>query len=434
MLYLDKREFVKSTDSFLYYKSDGTCGYNLPNLTGEVVLSQNKEILDLCRKKGYDVKTLSSVLGLDDSLGLYEIFSYFFEGKLMSDTDMLEIIFNGLLNDSSYCYCLKIGVTFCWFKVNNRQLKKLGKMQFSEVISKFSVGKFMKRLRFNIAKSGINLNKVKFLVWEKEDLGSEFENYVLKYDCLKDFFSKIVGLKGLSCETVMRLLSKNILSQTIVNAENFVDCLNDSFMALGLYEKEGVLYSKGVFYKDYSSCTSSIFNSANCQYGVIIDCEGKKGGNGSPNMGLRELGGLIFCKYEDKLLSLDTFYCDEVILEDTLLKVLENYYSFKKERVINVLVYGSSDIAMLKTSVNNCCRSSVIKRFRNIFNFVDCRQYVVNYIRENKIEYEGKGSLSTLARAVGVYPVVPKHNPINDARTLFNILSKILQDSNSFVI
>ena len=78
MLYLDKREFVKSTDSFLYYKSDGTCGYNLPNLTGEVVLSQNKEILDLCRKKGYDVKTLSSVLGLDDSLGLYEIFSYFF--------------------------------------------------------------------------------------------------------------------------------------------------------------------------------------------------------------------------------------------------------------------------------------------------------------------------------------------------------------------
>mgnify|MGYP003405939742 CR=1 FL=1 len=52
--------------------------------------------------------------------------------------------------------------------------------------------------------------------------------------------------------------------------------------------------------------------------------------------------------------------------------------------------------------------------------------YVVNYIKKNEIKYEGKGSLSTLARAVGVYPVVPKHNPVNDARTLFNILSKIL--------
>ena len=434
MLYLDKREFVKSADSFLYYKSDKTCGYDLPNLTGETILSQNKDIIELCKKKGYEVKTLSSLLGLDDSLGLYEIFSYFFEGKLISDLDMLEIIFQGLLNDSSYCYCLKIGVNFCWFKVAGKQFKKLGKMQFSEVLSKFSVGKFMKRLRFNIAKSGINLNKVKFLVWEKEDLGSEFESYILKYDCLKDFFSKIIGLKGLSCETVMRLLSKDILGQVIVNAENFVDCLNDSFTALGVSEKEGVLYSRGVFYKDYSSCRSSIFNSSNCQYGIIIDCEGKKGGNGSPNMGLRELGGLIFCRHEDKLLSLDTFYCDEIILEDTLLKVLQNYSEFKKERRINVFVYGSSDVLMLRNSIMNCCKSRVAKQILGAFNFVDCRQYVINYIKRNEIEYEGKGSLTTLAKAVGVFPVVPKHKPVNDAKTLFNILSKILQDSNSFVI
>lgn len=434
MLYLDKREFVKSTDSFLFYKSDGTCGYSLPNLTNETILSQNEEILELCRKKGYEVKTLSSMLGLDDSLGLYEIFSYFFDGKIISDTDMLEIIFNGLLSDSKYCYCLKIGVTFCWFVLGDKQLNKLGIMQFSEVISKYTVGKFMKRLRFNIAKSGINLGKVKYLVWEREDLNPEFANYILSYDCLSSFFGKIEGLSGLSCENVMRLLIKNVSKKIIVNAENFVDCLNDSFMALGLSEQDGVLYSKNVFRKDYSVCTSTIFNSANCTYGIILDCEGKKGMNGSPSNGLSELGGLIYCKYENTLLNLDTFYCDEVLLEDTLLKVLENYYSLKKDKVVNVLVQGTGDSTMLTSSLKNVCSHYNFRKISNALKFIDCSPFINKYIKRNEIIIEGKKTLNQLALGLGVFPVYPKHNPTNDARTLFNILAKILQDSESFVI
>ena len=434
MIYLDKRDFAKTKDSFLYYKSDHTCGYELPNLTGEIVLSQNKEIIELCEKKGYETKTLSSLLNLDDSLGLYEIYSYYFEGKLLSDTDMLEIIFRGLLLDSSFCYCLKIGVTFCWFTVEKKQFRKLGLMQFSEVVSKYSVGKFMKRLRFNIAKSGINLNRIKFLVWSKDDLGAEFENYILKYDCLCDFFGRIEGLRGFSCENVMKLLSKDISHKYIPNAERFIDCLNDSFSGLGLYEKDGVLFSRNTYYKDYSSCTSSMFNSSNCEYGIIIDCEGKTGSDGSLNNGLRELGGLIYCKYNNTLLNIDNFYCDEILLKDTLLKVLENYHEFKKDKVINVLIYGTGDIVMLKSSLNNIGTKFTTKRLLSSLKFQDCRGYIENYLRRNRIKVDGKGTLGNIARAIGVLPIYPKHNPINDARTLFNILARILQDSESFVI
>lgn len=434
MIYLDKRDFAKTKDSFLYYKSDHTCGYELPNLTGELVLSQNKEIIELSRKKGYETKTLSSILNLDDSLGLYEIYSYYFEGKLLSDIDMLEIIFNGLLLDSSYCYCLKIGVTFCWFTVEKKQFRKLGTLQFSEVISKYAVGKFMKRLRFNIAKSGINLNRIKFLVWDKYDMGAEFENYILKYDCLVDFFGRIDGLRGFSCENVMKLLSRDITHKFIPNAERFIDCLNDSFSGLGIYEKDGVLYSRNTYYKDYSSCTSSVFNSSHCDYGIIIDCEGKTGMDGSLNNGLRELGGLIYCRYDNVLLNIDNFYCDEILLEETLLKVLENYREFKKGSSIDVLLYGSADIIMLKSSLNNLKGKFSTRKFLSCFKFYDCRSYIDKYLKDNKITIENKSTLGNIAKSLGVLPIYPKHNPINDARTLFNILAKILQDSESFVI
>ena len=435
MIYLDKRESAVPADSFLFYRNKSDKGVGIPKLDKELILTQNPDILELYRKKGYEVEYLSSYIGIKSGLGLYEVFSFFFEGKVTDDFDMLEVLFNGLLVDSEWCFCVKIGVSFCWFKLRDKHLIKLGTMQFSEPLSKYAVGRFIKRLRYSIVKSGVNLSKIKFLTWNEEDLGFEFTNYIFQYDCLEAFFSNIDGLKNCNIETVMRLLSKNTLMKYTVNAENFVDCLNEGFYALGLEEQDGILYSRNTYYKDYSSCVSSIIDWSRCSYGIIIDCEGQMGQDGSLNKGCRELGGIIFCRYQNILLSIDTFSCDNLLLEATLLQVIKNYRGFSSSslRSIDVLTFGTSDSIMLNASITELCSRKTAKQITSQFRYVDCRDFIMTYIREHNMKIEGRSTLANIARQLEVLPIFPKHKPINDARTLFNILAKILYETGEFL-
>ena len=254
--------------------------------------------------RGLAPPDLCRYLGLSPNLGLYEIFSYYFEGKVKNDSTMIKVLENAFLNDSPYYYCIKLGVTFCWFTLTDRiQIK--GKLQFSEPPSIYTVGKFMKHLRYEIALSGANLTRVKYLIWDESDLVN-FEKYIVTYDKFSDFFNRIEGCKGLTCINIMRLLSRVRNPKGVginFNAETFVKCLIDSYSVLGIEERDGVLYSRNLFYKDYSICTSSIINYNGCSYGFIIDTEGVKGSNGSLSNGISELGGLIFCRYNNIIMN-----------------------------------------------------------------------------------------------------------------------------------
>ena len=209
MIYVDK----VSNNKYIYYNSHHVSGYELPDLdliNSDLVVVQSAELYDYYTKLGARVKRLSDVLGLVTDMGLYEIFSFYFEGKVKDDIDMLELIFSGLLNNSDYCFCLKIGVTFCWFEVRKDRIVKLGTLQFGEKPSKYTVGRFIKRLKYQIAKSGVNLNKIRFLTWNKDDISEEFSTYITNYINLESFFGNIDGLKGLTCTNVVKLLSKDI--------------------------------------------------------------------------------------------------------------------------------------------------------------------------------------------------------------------------------
>jgi hypothetical protein len=429
MIYLDNRESVSSADSYLFYRSLIDKGTHLPSIDkNELILTQSTEIKQLFPT--YDVRFLSEYLGVRGDMGLYELFSIFFDGKVQDDFDMIETLFKGFLIESDWCFCLKIGVTFCWFSISDKKLHKLGTMQFSEPISKYTVGRFIKRLRFSIVKSGVNLNKIKFLCWNKNDLGYEFSGYITKYDCLDTFFSSIEGLKNLDVESVMHFLSKENKVKYIITAENFVNCLNDSFDALKLYQKDGVLYSRSTYYKDYSTCISPIVNQSDCSYGLIIDCEGKSGGNIED--GCREIGGLIYCKYSNILVSVNTFACDELLLEDTLLQVFSNYKENTGGKLSNiqVLTFGKSDEKMLQNSIVKVCSKKNARFILNKLVFIDCMPFVLSHTNTSD---DSKSTLSNIARSLGVMPVFPKHKPVNDARTLFNILACILNDTGKFI-
>ena len=434
MIYVDK----VSNNKYIYYNSHHVSGYELPDLdliNSDLVVVQSAELYDYYTKLGARVKRLSDVLGLVTDMGLYEIFSFYFEGKVKDDIDMLELIFSGLLNNSDYCFCLKIGVTFCWFEVRTDRIVKLGTLQFGEKPSKYTVGRFIKRLKYQIAKSGVNLNKIRFLTWNKDDISEEFSTYITNYINLESFFGNIDGLKGLTCTNVVKLLSKDIQLRFNVTAETLVDALQVNFRTLGIYEKDGVLYSRNAYLKDYSICVSSILEPEKCTYGIIIDCEGKLGEDGSLQNGCRELGGLIYCKYDNILLNIDTFVCDEKLIEDTLERVFENYKDLTNQMTnINVLVYGYSDVIMLQSSLEQIGGKKFRKKVLNRVNIVDCQPFFNDYIEKKGLEIQKNPKLTKLATELKVSPVYPKHMPLNDARTLFNILAKILQITDEFVV
>lgn len=434
MIYVDK----VSNNKYIYYNSHHVRGYELPELdliNSDLVVVQSAELYDYYTKLGARVKRLSDVLGLVTDMGLYEIFSFYFEGKVKDDIDMLELIFSGLLNNSDYCFCLKIGVTFCWFEVRKDRIVKLGTLQFGEKPSKYTVGRFIKRLKYQIAKSGVNLNKIRFLTWNSDDISEEFSTYITNYINLESFFGNIDGLKGLTCTNVVKLLSKDIQLRFNVTAETLVDALQVNFRTLGIYEKDGVLYSRNAYLKDYSICVSSILKPEKCTYGIIIDCEGKLGEDGSLQNGCRELGGLIYCKYDNILLNIDTFVCDEKLIEDTLERVFENYKDLTNQMTnINVLVYGYSDVIMLQSSLEQIGGKKFRKKVLNRVNIVDCQPFFNDYIEKKGLEIQKNPKLTKLATELKVSPVYPKHMPLNDARTLFNILAKILQITDEFVV
>ena len=434
MIYVDK----VSNNKYIYYNSHHVSGYELPDLdliNSDLVVVQSAELYDYYTKLGARVKRLSDVLGLVTDMGLYEIFSFYFEGKVKDDIDMLELIFSGLLNNSDYCFCLKIGVTFCWFEVRKDRIVKLGTLQFGEKPSKYTVGRFIKRLKYQIAKSGVNLNKIRFLTWNKDDISEEFSTYITNYINLESFFGNIDGLKGLTCTNVVKLLSKDIQLRFNVTAETLVDALQVNFRTLGIYEKDGVLYSRNAYLKDYSICVSSILEPEKCTYGIIIDCEGKLGEDGSLQNGCRELGGLIYCKYDNILLNIDTFVCDEKLIEATLERVFENYKDLTNQMTnINVLVYGYSDVIMLQSSLEQIGGKKFRKKVLNRVNIVDCQPFFNDYIEKKGLEIQKNPKLTKLATELKVSPVYPKHMPLNDARTLFNILAKILQITDEFVV
>lgn len=433
MVFIDK-----FGSKILYYRSKTDYGYTEPNLSDkhEVVLTQNMGLYKDYQNRNYDVHLLSSYFGLSDTIGLYEIYSYFFDGNVESDFDMLELIFNGLFLKSDFCFCLNIDATFCWFVVTQQGIKILGTMQYSYTASKYTMGKFIKKLRYAIAKSGYNLNCVTYLFWSEKDLLIDIENYITKRFYLDEFFGKINGMKGMNCMNVMQLLDTEIKETYRVTAKDFLECLNKSFNKLKIYEKDGILYSGNTFYKDYSTCISPIINPNECNYGIILDCEGKS--SGILQDGGRQFGGLIFCKYKNILLNLDTFICDEVLLEETILKVFDNYklltnLSLFKNKPIDILVYGTSDELLFTTSLHNVCSKKNIRNIIKNIHFVNVYDYINEYLMLNK-PLDSKHTLDNVARFLNVQVVQPLHNPSNDARTLFNVLARILQITKKFVV
>lgn len=405
---------------YFFYTSTGEKGYGYPDCSDQdLVLSQNSTIIELERAHGRQADFLSNQLGLPCSLDLYDIFSYYFDGKISSDFEMLEVIFSGLLKKSDFIYVLGVGVTYCIFTYTSK-INKLCLLQFSYVASKYTVGRFYKRMMFEVAKLGYNVSKIKFLFWGTDNILTEVGS--VNGQDIKGLLEEVDGLTFESVNDVIKDLSLTYQQKYLPTADSLVGCLD----SLELSFKDGVLTVGNTFYKDYSSCNGGFLDDRRCTYGVIMDMEGTASGNIGD--GLSEVGGLVFKKYEDTIVVVDNFYSDRVLFVDTMKVLLQNVGGSR----VDVLVFGSTDKQMFYCTAQSDCSQRDFKLLQRKFRFIDCLPYIYNVKSELKVQVTGKQTLSNIAKGFKVKVVAPLHSPINDARTLFNVLAKCLQSQTSY--
>lgn len=379
-------------DDRLYYRSEEDCGYGDVEIGDDIVVTDSNSVADIYENAGCTVKDLSLLCGLPFRLGLYEVYSFFFDGEVKSDIEMIKLLFTWIFQEEDYCFCFEAGSEFCWFAIKGMSVVKLGSYKFESVTTRFEVGRLQKMLNFQIAKTGYKLK------------------YLYKADELRN-------LLGYSVPKSYYMMSKRLVNTSFVTAEMLVDVLQ-GYARIQDYEL--VIQNKP---KDFSFCTTASGGT----YGLIIDCEGVLGGNGSLDLGCRELGGLIWRKNGRVLVGVETFYCDDKLLESTLLQVMNHLKGYRCSGKIPVITFGISDKKMFYAELHKHS-SGFVSKFDKMFEFVDCKRYL-----DKHVTLEGtRGHLANIARALNVKVVQPRHKAVNDARTLLNVLAMILYETGDF--
>lgn len=447
-MFCDFEESVSCADSLIYSgiqynRTDNlisdvikTCGVLTLNELLTCIDSDTKIItlnshdrLRKCLNTDISITSLSSLLELPQSSSLYEIFSYYFdtEGTPLTDLEMINLILSSLatkLLNMQYVYCVSMHDSYCWFYVDaHSRVNILGSSNFDVVSEKYQCyerGTHKKVLSYKMAISGCSLFHVKYLTYN---------------DLKESLFDTVPTLQGLSYEKVVSTLSTNLVLNYRCTAYELVLALSQSSVPLGLRSTStGNLTCNSVFLKDFSICTTDSIEKSRGKWGIIIDCEGNK----NNQSGLRELGGIIFCKYKDKLISVQTFECTEVLLEDTLIQVIKDYEEgigrYIPSRGIDIYTYGGVDAVMFEESLRNVSSKQFRRKMKRLFHFHDCRTYIYNYLNEYDKLMQDKKTLSNVAKVLNVAVIQPKHNAIADCRTLFNILAYILQETGSWVL
>lgn len=464
ILYCEVKESVSNSDSFTYFcikynktnnlikdtkKYKGVCD-NLKDIIDDVdcevqIFTQYSfDKLKQIENFDFSLHLLTSFLGLPQTCSLYDIFSFYFDtdSKLVSDSEMIEVIITSILTQGtniqySYCvyFCEDNRYSFCWFYINEKsKVQILGSDTITlkgDEFDNFKLGKSMKSLRYKIAISGCCISRVKYLSWGTNSL----ERYISDYIDLSLLISEVTGLRGYNYNDLVRILSTNLKLKYEYSAKEFMTALSQSSQVLNLKSlDDGSISISDLFVKDYSLCDSTTIDKTRCKWGIILDCEG----NRDNKSGLRELGGIIFCRHNDILLSVETFECTEILLEETLQQAIKDYESnmgrYIPARGIDIFTFGSIDEVMIEDSLRAVSSKQFRKRIKRLFKYHDCRDFAYTYLSDYNITIDDKKTLSNVAKAIGVSVVTPKHNALADCRTLFNVLAFILQETGNWVL
>ncbi len=349
-------------------------------------------------------------------LTLYQQYDRYFDGGVVTDSEM-EALLKGLEEETAPCYVFKVGNTYCGVVYRNSSLQVLFHLQYSDKDTKYHQGRFVKKIQYQIASKGYNIKQAVFVVWGREDISPNLGEYVYHIQYLQEQLSQYSSLREF-----YHTINYEIEPSNNISASQLVYLLNLSADLIGMHIKNGVFAFRRSLFKDYTLFSYDFTNRRiKPKYGVILDCEGVKGTNGSLSNGCSEIGGLIYVKADRKLFIVETFKAERELIPLTLKEVSKRYTMLAGGRKVPVLIFGASDVPLLQAS----CSRGIL----NAFKFNNCMNFVHKYLG-------GTGKVQTLSgycREHGIMYKKPLHDPLNDAKTLFNVLAYIAEKHGGLI-
>lgn len=345
------------------------------------------------------------------------------------------------------CYIL----TSCWMTVNvNLKVSILGRKSSYFDLSEdnyIPLNIYFTELKLALADSGLSLDSVRVLFYS-EMMRKQFENWarrhglynkdasfikpILIWESLSQLIKpKLRELIGDSQNMFMRIFSSITKMDYSLSAYDLARILVNLYPQMNFQVSGSRLISDKMFCKDFSSdIPVDIDLKKGFRFGIIMDCEG------NPYGGCSEVGGIIFAYAQHMLVKLETFSFKNRDFVEGVQSIITAYTEktgrYLPSRGIPILTYGGSDAGMIERELQESSSRQLRRKIEKSFQFVDCQGYVFDFLVENKIELDNK-KLSTVANFFGVEIVRPVHSGLNDAKTLFNVLSRIYLSKNDFV-
>lgn len=473
ILYIDIKEFVSTDSLILTYCFINDCEIKSERLVTKdncieflddflledtlvLTLSNRIELVRYIPKlRDFQINNLCDYLNLPQ-MDIYSIFTQLYGvSDTLSHTSMLEIIIKSevsyqLMKDNSLTLILdyhsiqdeSVQLSYCLVSFSDDLHKILSNtivLDVSLECGMANVSKAFKDIRYNLAKSGYGLRGINLMFFSQYEFGKHslllsqyFEAIQHKCFIIQEVLSGLKYISITSYKSFSRFLSNRFKDLERKNADNIASVLIES------YKKLGLMYSLGEFRitntdlrKDFSSDRIEISSRVHCTYGIILDCEGTVTG------GCTQVGGIIFCRKSNYLVKLETFVFDNLDIVESFKQVFESYerqiQRYIPNKGIDVLVYGANDEKMIKASFSGKQGKMMKRKIERLFHFTDCRSYVDDFIDMSEVKVDNH-KLPSIAKALGVLTVEPRHNALNDSKTLFNVLAQILLKTEEFVI
>lgn len=331
----------------------------------------------------------------------------------------------------------KYKITTCWFTVTiDSFCKKLGtfdtEIDYESPYLYYDIEDFKRKLNQSMIATGVSVEMCKgvtLLNSTKEAIdnifskaGSEIPNYLVVENIRDKLLSLAkIDIKTNSSNKILARLYNTMQENTYsIKADYIVKMLENSGKKLKLeINDKGISFNVDSYRKDFSKDDVPKLSTRVADYGLIIDCEGTQDG------GCRELGMLIICRMGDILINVKGYRCNESQIAETLDEMYKDYAEFIERYIpssgIPCYVYGPNDRQRIINSLVGKKNKSSRKTFENRCKFIDCQAAIKKYVGQLD-SYK----LGDVASELGVAVVAPKHDPLNDCKTLFNILAKML--------
>ena len=410
------------------------------------------------REAPFEVRTISEFFGHGE-LTMYELYCLVFGTPVeMPKVDLIDrlMTYIGLQYENRETAFITVYLerkqgyfvlSACWMTLNyKKEVTILGnKSVFFEQNGDnyIRLNQYISTLRLEVAKSGLSFDALLPVFYSKSDYimfsrwisrtGVEVFNKPLYcMESLQTFTCKLLQeLAEQSAENFLRLCTASAKGEYRLSARELALAFREFNRYLPL-QYHGDTFSSDVTYtKDFSADAVALDSKGKYKYCIVLDCEGTQTG------GCAEVGGIIAAYADGVLYKAETFYFKHREFSEGMLNIVKRFEQVTNRYLpvkgIPVLTYGNTDSNMINTELAESVPRTARRKIEKSFEFRDCQDYISAFVDSKGISCANK-QLSTVAASIGVTTVLPKHNALNDAKTLFNVLAMAYMAQGEFVL